>query len=248
MPIKSSFASGPGARQKVRYAPTKGSLSSFFTLGKIRSKGLSTGGINPCGVTQARFLPDRVLCDATRRRNRIRERHADSVLRPQNDHRTSFDRLARSQLEIIFSEQIAQNHKDLQHRVISTDAAARSAPEGKEGEGRAQLVVRFAETLRIEILRILPVARSMVRTVHIHNDGRSTRYGELAYAIVRDSHAVDHPKWRVEAQPLANDLSRKFKLGDVGVAQRRFAEHRIKFLPYPFQAIRSRTQKIKKPR
>src|SRR5580658_8593632 len=188
--MPSSFAPGPGAMQKVRYASTKGSPSSFFTLGKVRSKGLSTGGINTCEVTQARFLPDRVLCDATGRRDRIRERHADSVLRPQNDHGTSFDRLTRSQLEIIFSEQIAQNHKDLQHRIISTDAAARPAPEGKEGEGRAQFVVRFGETLGIEILRILPVARSMMRTVHIHNEGRSTGYGEVAYAIVRDSHAI----------------------------------------------------------
>jgi hypothetical protein len=164
-----------------------------------------------------------VLCDARGRRDGIRERHADSVLRPQNDHRTSFDQLARSQLKIVFSEQIAQNHEDLQHRVISTDTASGSAPERKEGEGRAQLIVRFGETLRIEIFRILPVARSMVRTVHIHNDGRSAGYGEVAYAVVRDSHAVDHPKRRVEAEALLNDLSRKFEFGNVGVAQGRLA-------------------------
>ena len=131
--------------------------------------------------------------------------------------------MARSQLKIVFSDQIAQNHQDLQHRVISTDTASGSAPEWKEGEGRAQLVVRFGETLRIEIFRILPVARSMVRTVHIHNDGRSAGYGEVAYAVVRDSHAVDHPKRRVEAEPLLNDLSRKFEFGNVAVAQGRFA-------------------------
>src|ERR1700675_4086672 len=147
----------------------------------------------------SRFRPNRVLCDARDLRNGISERHADSVLRPQNDHRTSFDHLARSQLKIVFSEQIAQNHEDLQHRVISTDTASRSAPEGKEGEGRAQLVARFGETRRIEILRILPVARGIVRTVHINNDHRSAGYGDVAYAVVRDSHAVDHPKRRVEA-------------------------------------------------
>src|ERR1700751_2972662 len=98
--------------------------------------------------------PDRVLCDAWDRRDGISERHADSVLRSQNDHRTSFDHLARGQLKIVFSERMAQNHEDLQHRVISTDTASRSGPEGKEGEGRAQLLVRFGETLRIEILRI----------------------------------------------------------------------------------------------
>src|SRR3984893_4812692 len=163
--------------------------------------------------TRVRFRPDRVLSDARGRRDSIRERHADSVLRPQNDHRTSFDHLARSQLKIVFSEQIAQNHEDLQHRVISTDTASRSAPEGKEGEGRAQLLVRFGETLRIEILRILPVARSMVRTVHVHNDHRSAGYGDVAYAVVRDSHAVDHPKRRVEAAALATDLSRLYQDG-----------------------------------
>ena len=57
-------------------------------------------------------------------------------------------------LRLLFSERMAQNHEDLQHRVISTDTASRSGPEGKEGEGRAQLLVRFGETLRIEILRI----------------------------------------------------------------------------------------------
>src|SRR5271165_6672808 len=101
-------------------------------------------------------------------RDGISEIHANSALRPQNDHRTSFDHLARSQLKIVFSEQVAQNHEDLQHRVISADTTSRSATEGKEGEGCAQLLVCFTETLRIEILRILPVARSMMRTIHIH--------------------------------------------------------------------------------
>src|SRR5580700_8225570 len=97
------------------------------------------------------------------------EHHADSVFRPQDDHRASFDHLARSQLKIVRSEQIAQNHEDLQYRIISADTTSRSATEGKEGEGCAQLLVFFGETLRIEVLGILPVARSMVRTVHIHN-------------------------------------------------------------------------------
>ncbi len=59
-----------------------------------------------------------IRCTARGRRDGISERHADSLLRPQNDHRTSFDQLARSQLKIVLSEQIAQNHEDLQHRVI----------------------------------------------------------------------------------------------------------------------------------
>ena len=40
------------------------------------------------------------------------EHHADSVFRPQDDHRASFDHLARSQLKIVRSAQIAQNHED----------------------------------------------------------------------------------------------------------------------------------------
>src|ERR1700685_4133709 len=127
------------------------------------------------------------------------EHHADSVFRPQDDHRASFDHLTRSQLKIVASEQIAQNHEDLKHRVISTDTASRSGTEGKEGEGCAQPLVCSGETLRIEILRILPVARGMMRTIHIHNDHRSLGYGDVAYTVVCDSHAVDHPKRRGEA-------------------------------------------------
>ena len=40
-------------------------------------------------------------------RDGICKRHTDSVLRPQNDHRTSFDRLTGSQLKIVFSEHVA---------------------------------------------------------------------------------------------------------------------------------------------
>src|ERR1700722_3083903 len=193
-------------------------------------------------------LPDRVLCDTRGGCEGIGEGHADSVLRPQNYHRTSFDCLARSQLKIVFSEQVAQDHEDLQHRVISTDATSWSSPEGKEGKGRAQLVVRFGETLGIEILWILPVARSMVRAIHIYNDRRTAGNGQIAYAVVRDSHAVNHPKRGVEAQSFVNDLSREFEFGNVGVAQRRFAKHGIKFPSYSFETIRSRAQEIKKTR
>src|SRR5208282_752045 len=170
-------------------------------------------------------------------RIRLCEHHTDSVFRPQDDHRTCFDHLARSQLKIVRSEQVAQNHEDLQHRVISADTASRSATEGKEREGCAQLLACFRETLRIEILWILPVARSMMRAIHIHNDHCPAGYGDVAYAVVRHSHAVDHPKRRVEAERLLNYLSRKFEFGNIAVAQRRVTEHGIKLLPYPFEAI-----------
>ncbi len=53
--------------------------------------------------------------------------HADSVLRSEDDHRARFDRLARSQLKIVFSEQLAQDHEDLEHRVVIADADPRAA-------------------------------------------------------------------------------------------------------------------------
>src|SRR5258707_15800130 len=104
------------------------------------------------------------------------EGHADSMLRSQDDHRARFDRLVRNQLEIVSSEQNAQNHEDLQHRIVTADAAPWSASEGQMGEGRPQLVVRFGETLRVETLRTLPVARCVVRAIHIDNDRRSAEY------------------------------------------------------------------------
>jgi hypothetical protein len=56
---------------------------------------------------------DCALCDARGGSDGIGERHTDPVFRPQDDHRASFNGLPRSQLKIVFSEQIAQNHEDL---------------------------------------------------------------------------------------------------------------------------------------
>src|SRR6202789_755630 len=178
----------------------------------------------------------------------IGEHHADTVLGTKDDHGAGLDGLAGSQLKVVGSEDVAQNHEDLQHGVISADTASRSGTEGKEGERWAQLVVGFGEPIRIETLRILPVARSIMRPIDIHNDHRSAGYGEVAYAIVGDSHAVDHPKRRGEPERLHNYLSRKFEFGNVAVAQRRVTEYGVKFLPYLFEALGTRAQKIKKPR
>src|ERR1700722_5341182 len=117
------------------------------------------------------------------------EGHADSVLRSQDDHWARFDRLVRNQLKIVRSEQSAQNHEYLQHRVVTADTATRSASEGQMSEGRVQRRVRFGETLRVETLRARPVARRMVRTVYVHNDRRSSGDFEISYAVVGDSHA-----------------------------------------------------------
>src|SRR5580692_5255016 len=78
------------------------------------------------------------------------EGHADSVLRPEYDHRASFDCLPRNQLEVIATEHVAQDHEDLEHRVVATDAASRPAAERKIGEGLAELLIRLEETIWIE--------------------------------------------------------------------------------------------------
>src|SRR5450432_339473 len=55
----------------------------------------------------------------------LSEVHPDSVPRPQDDHRTRFDHLARNQPEFVFFQQNTQNHEDLQHGVVAADTAAR---------------------------------------------------------------------------------------------------------------------------
>src|SRR5580704_3780034 len=109
-------------------------------------------------------------------------------------------------------------------------------------EGFAQLFVRFVETFRLEAFWTLPVARRMVRPINIDNDRRTPGYVDFSNAVVRDGHAIDHPKRRVEAQSLLNDLSCEFEPGNVRVTQRRFAQHGIELLPDPFEAIRTRAQ------
>src|ERR1700722_1748751 len=116
------------------------------------------------------------------------EGHADSMLRSQNDHGTRFDRLPGRQLEIVFSEQRAQDHKNLQHRVVAADAASRAGSEGQISKGSVLLLIGLAETLRIETLRVLPVPWRMMGAVNIDNHCRSPRNVEVACAVVRDSH------------------------------------------------------------
>src|ERR1035438_6510827 len=124
------------------------------------------------------------------------ERHTDSMLWSQDDHGACFDGLTRRQLKIIFSEHVAQNHEDLQHRKVSTDASSRTASEGEIGEGGEQLFVRLGKTFRVESLGVLPIVRRMMRSVNKHNDRRSAGYEDVACAIVGDGHAIDHPKRR----------------------------------------------------
>src|SRR5260370_24277719 len=167
--------------------------------------------------------------------------------RSQDDHRAGCDVLVGNTMESVSSEKTAKNHEDLQHRIVTADAAPWSTSEGQIGEGRPQLVVPFGKALRVETLWTLPVARCVVRAIHIDNDRRSAGYVDVPCAVVRHSHAVDHPKRRIEAEPLLNDLRGEFELVNVAVTQRRFAQHGIKLLPHPFQAIRTRAQKIEKP-
>ena len=80
----------------------------------------------------------------------------------------------------------------------------------------------------------------MVRAVHEHNDRRSSGYGDIPGAVIGDSHAINHPKRRVEAERLLNDLRGKLELGNVAETQRPISQHGIKLLPYPFETIRMR--------
>src|SRR5580704_14876905 len=137
------------------------------------------------------------------------------MFRSQDHHGARFDTLARDQAEVVLSQQSIQNHEDLQHGVVSADAAARPSPEGQMGEGGVTLLVHFGESFLIETLRGLPVPRRMVRAVDEHNHRRASRYIDTACAVVRESHAVDHPEWWIKAQRLQDHLSRKLELRNV---------------------------------
>src|SRR5580658_9187256 len=121
------------------------------------------------GETQIRLREGRLVRHTSVTRDRGKA-HADSVLRPKDDHRASFDRLSWCQLEIIPSEKVAQNHEHLQHRVVAANAASWPAAEWQIGKGREQFFVSFDETTCVEIFRVLPVARSMVRAVNVDDD------------------------------------------------------------------------------
>src|SRR6202012_792111 len=101
---------------------------------------------------------------------------------------------------------------------------------------------------RIEVFRVVPVARRMVRAIDVYDDGRAAGYDDVPYAVVSDSHAVDHPEGRIEAQPLLDDLSCEFELWNVGVSQWCVAEYLIKLSPNSFKTIGPRGQKVEKPR
>src|SRR5579863_2881604 len=170
----------------------------------------------------------------------LSEGHADSVLRAQDHHGAGFDGLARNQAEIVFSDQHAKNHEDLQHSVVSADTTPRPGPERQMTEGRVELLLRLGEAFVVENLRVRPVPRRMLHAVDKHHDGRAPRDVDISSAVVRQSHSVDHPKWRIETQRLQYDLSRKLELGNVGVTQRPFAEHGIELLPDSLDAIGTR--------
>src|SRR6202000_2260410 len=112
------------------------------------------------------------------------------------------------------------DHENLQHRVVATDAAARTAPEREIGEGLAELVVWFEETIWIEVFRAVPVAWRVVRSIDMRDDRRTGGDSDVAYSVVSDCHAVDHPERRIEAQTFLYDLSCEFELRNVGVSQR----------------------------
>src|SRR5271166_3954607 len=143
------------------------------------------------------------------------EGHADSVFWAEDHHGAGCDGLAGNQAEVVFSEQNTQDHEDLQHGVVAADAASRAGAEGQMSEGRVKLFVRFGEAFRGETLRVLPILRRMVYAVNEHDDRRAAGYGDIACAVIRESHSVDHPKWRIQAQSFQDYLSCELELRNV---------------------------------
>jgi hypothetical protein len=90
----SSDESGKRALLSVTDNLKRGGLHLAGTAGGHIQTDQSNAHGTPCPIL--RFGETRVSCDARGRRDGISERHADSVLRSQNDHWTSFDHLARS--------------------------------------------------------------------------------------------------------------------------------------------------------
>ena len=88
----------------------------------------------------------------------------------------------------------------------------------------------------------------MVRAVDVHDDGRSAGYGGVAYAVVGDGHAVDHPERRIKAQAFLDDLGGELELGNVGVASTARRRALIKLLPTLSRQSGRELQKIEKPR
>src|SRR5271169_6003741 len=120
----------------------------------------------------------------------LSEGHADSVFRSQDHHRACFDRLARNQAEIVFSEQNTQNHENLQHGVVAADTAPRPSSEGQMSEGRVKLLFRFGEAFLVVSLRVFPVLRRMMYAVNEHHDRRSPGYIDIPCAVVCERHSV----------------------------------------------------------
>src|ERR1700746_408241 len=88
----------------------------------------------------------------------------------------------------------------------------------------------------------------MVGAVNEHHHRRSPGYIDVACPVVSDGDSVYHPKRRIEAQRLHDDLSRKLELWNVRVTQRPIAQHNIELLPYLLDTVRTRTQQVEKPR
>ena len=172
----------------------------------------------------------------------------DTVFRSQDDHGASLDGLAGRQFEVVPAKNFAQDHQDLEHRIVQADAATGAATEGEVGEGRAQLVIAFDESVDVKLFRIRPMRRCMMRAVDVDNHRRSCGYDSVADAVVCDRNSVDHPERRVEAKGFLNDLRGVFELGHVAMAQWGIAEYGIELLAHAFEDIGTGTQKVQESR
>src|SRR5579872_236863 len=115
-------------------------------------------------------------------------------------------------------------------------------------EGCMKFLVRLGKAFVIEILRVLPVPRRMMYAVNEHDDRRSFGYIDISSTVIGESHPVDHPKRRIQAQSLQDYLSRKLELRNICITQRLFAEHRIELLPHFVDTVRTLAQQVEQPR
>lgn len=144
----------------------------------------------------------------------VGEGHADAVFGAEDDHGAGFDFLAGGQFQVVFAEEGAEDHEDLEHGVVAADAAARASAKGDVGEGRVCGLVGLAEALGVEGFGVGPVTRGMVRSVDVDDDGAAGGDDGVAYAVVGDGFAVDHPEGGIEAESFVDDLRGEDEPGD----------------------------------
>src|SRR5258708_6456798 len=99
-----------------------------------------------------------------------------------------------------------QHHQDLDLRHVLPDAEPRSPAEGKERILRSPGARIGCESIRMELLGLLPEVRMSVREIGAEEDHGIRRYPMAGDHVLRDGFAVDTPGWREEPERLLRHL------------------------------------------